>query len=61
MSGIAGAIEEQSAVTREISSNMQTASGAVSNITESLKALAAEVDTTHKNAQDAMAQVGTIQ
>jgi methyl-accepting chemotaxis protein len=36
VTGAAGAVEEQTAVTREISSSMQTASGAVGSIDESL-------------------------
>jgi len=39
VSGIASAVEEQSAVTQEISTNMQTAARGVSNINQSLQAL----------------------
>jgi PAS domain S-box-containing protein len=38
VTGVAGAIEEQSAVTQDISSNMQTAAAGVENITKSLAA-----------------------
>ncbi|GAA0270084.1 hypothetical protein GCM10008965_42620 [Methylorubrum aminovorans] len=39
MTGVASAVEEQSAVTQEISSSMQTAAQGVSEINTSLQAL----------------------
>ncbi len=45
---IAGAIEEQSAVTQKISSNMQTASGAVSDINHNLTDLSENTEAASK-------------
>ncbi|WP_262690716.1 methyl-accepting chemotaxis protein [Kordiimonas aestuarii] len=60
VTGIAGAIEEQSAVTREISANMQTAATSVADINQSLCTLAGEVDNTHQHAEHASNQVTAI-
>ena len=54
--GIAAAIEEQSAVTRDISGNMQTASHGVSVITENVQAISAatqQIDAAARKVRDA--------
>lgn len=53
VNGIASAVEQQTAVTREISSNMQAAAGAVANITGNLTDLSTDISATHKFTEDA--------
>ncbi|TNE61894.1 MAG: methyl-accepting chemotaxis protein [Alphaproteobacteria bacterium] len=51
VTGIAGAVEEQSAVTQEISSSMQTAAGAVAEINSGLNDLSQKMVLSQKKAQ----------
>lgn len=53
VNGIASAVEQQTAVTREISSNMQSAAGAVANITGNLTDLSTDISATHRFTEDA--------
>jgi methyl-accepting chemotaxis protein len=56
----AGAVEEQSAVTRDMSHNMQTAAAAVENITNSVRAIADSAiaaDRSTKEAREASAAI----
>jgi len=52
VTGIAGAIEEQSVVTQEISSNMQTAAGAVAEINENLNDLSHNINSANNLANE---------
>lgn len=52
--GIASAVEEQSAVTKDISENMQTASGAVAEVNTSLAALSGDAGAANKQAQESI-------
>ncbi|TNE61895.1 MAG: methyl-accepting chemotaxis protein [Alphaproteobacteria bacterium] len=52
VTGIAGAIEEQSTVTREISANMQTAAGAVADINHNLADLSDRIGIANDYAQE---------
>jgi len=52
VSGTVAAIEEQTAVTREITGNMQTAAGAVKEIDEGLRDILEAAGTADKNVQE---------
>ena len=52
MTAAAGAVEEQTASTREMSSNMQSVSTAVSEVNESLSAIAEAVEQSNQFASE---------
>ena len=49
---VSSAVEEQSAVTREISANMQSASSALSHLTQGVGTLSSEIDVAANSAQE---------
>ncbi len=60
VTGVASAIEEQSAVTREISSNMQTASTAVGEINSGLQSILQSVDVANNYAVEGKQMYETL-
>lgn len=61
VTGMAGAIEEQSAVTRDISSNMGTAAGAVADVNQNLNELSDNIAETTGHANEGIRLYRTLQ